>query len=501
MNLKKGRYWPILFIVISVHSSISNHKGQIWNGFGLEATWGEASASWGWSDPGTYLKTGSSLIVNGGLTEEFHWVAHLWTLGTPGLFASSLYIVGIGGQFMVPILALALASWYISLNIFSKACTNIGLHPIASSTAISLFILTPMFREYLIGRSLIYSDGMSIVGLFFVVVKTWQLSLNSKDSNGKSKSGILNSSSNHMLAGVVLGLVVLFRHQYFLTVQILIFSFLLLVLYFMYIFFAKTVSRVGPVRRYEERKSSLLKLLWHMALMIFGTLLIIAPYSVWKANKFGDIPWDTGGKYVLTSTEGLGFMANWGIRDDFPDFIREGGQGTACIVDPIRCEEIQRSEIESGDPFNIYDDEPYTASDYRSFTVETFFNSPIAWTFDRMPYFLDFFGRDPISNSPGGWKSVPYLASLAVFGSAGLFQMLYQSRSQNDRRILGLYLPLAVLAGVIVATFLPPFVAHYETRYLVPLRVLLMTFSFFWLVKISQDLILRRRAPKIGAHI
>jgi hypothetical protein len=153
-------------------------------------------------------------------------------------------------------------------------------------------------------------------------------------------------------------------------------------------------------------------------------------------------------------------MSNWRTYESQAGFVQEGGGGTACRVDPQLCTKINIVESQSPSPFNIYDSEPYSAKEFRDFGLKTLREHPVKWFTIKFPYFLKYWNSTPSIATPSGTDFPNSI--LSAFG------LLILGATFFARTIRKLWLGPASLGVVLMgATIMPPFLAHFEVRYLV----------------------------------
>ena len=446
----------VFFLIVNLWFALNDRRGPHFLGVSVTATTEQASKAWGWSDAGSYLQMGISLATTGGISENLRWTLAFWPPGQAAVSSTALKIMGINGQFILFLLVLnCLLVASLFALIWRLAQRHIG--GLLSLLAILAVYSTDLVRVYLLRNSVIWSDGWTALCLSFSVVCAI--------SAVGSRRGFLWIIGS----GFAAGLAAYVRGQYFSMIQLalgivgLLFLLLLLRLF---------ISRLSRKKNKPRTKpSAFAKNFGGVALWTIALIMTCAPYALWRASEIGDIPWDTNGKLTWTSTEAFAMMGNWIPPSDQVAFIREGGGGAACVISRKRCEKIAKLESASPSPYNIYDQDPISAEEYRSFTFQSLKSDPFGWISYKLPIFWRYWFSEPAISSPG--RSEPIIGSLSLIGLLLAIGSPFLLRS-----FARLFVPSCVFIVCLVATFGPPFVGHLEVRYLAwPKIVGLITMS------------------------
>lgn len=441
----------LIFIVLNSAFAFQGSTSPRYNGVSISATADEAIAAWGFSDPGSYLQVGYSLATKGVITEDLRWAKVLWPPGIPTLHALSVKMVGLEGSFIAPLVVIHVLMWSLALAFVAVALRGYFNWQISLLVPLSLFA-TSLYRDFLLGTAVVYSDSITAACLL--------LSIASAVLASRRRNPFL------LLAVSALGVTsaAYFRGQYFPVVQALFVIGILLVALYVPKRILSNSSASPKLKVLLEKVINLRS--WQVLFVGAISLLLCAPNLIAREQQFGDISWDLSGRYHWTSTSALVAMGNWFTEDQLAGFAADGGAATACKVDRKRCGEIHREESASESPFSIYDDEPYTAREYQSMVLRTFVKHPIEWARVKLPYFFSHWYSEPRVSSPSGTQF--FLGSWTLIGilCLALYALTELVRSRDTRT--SALLALLVLG----ATLMPPYVAHYEVRYLVLPKVL-----------------------------
>jgi len=319
------------------------------------------------------------------------------------------------------------------------------------SAAIVIVLLTvgfDLFKDFLLGTAIVYSDSIT-AALLTISLSSTLLSLrNTMPMVWITMSGTSLAAAAH------------FRGQYFFAIQ----GIFVLALITGFLFLGSAILKRTGRSKISHQVSKFVDLRLFVLGVVAFTLCI--PNLVARERQLGDIPWDTVGRYHWTSTEAFAVAGNWMYEEDLAGFVAAGGQGTACKVDPIKCLEINTIEKNSEQPFSIYDDEPYSATEFQKMVRKTFVSHPLKWAEIKTPYFLKFWYSEPsVASAVGSQKIMGTWTLLGLL--AAILIATYTLLLSHQRRVGAI-----LFFAIVFATLLPPYMAHYETRYLVFTKII-----------------------------
>jgi hypothetical protein len=464
-------YVFLILLIANLFCGLRDRSEPHFLGVSLTATATQASKAWGWSDAGSYLQMALSIAKTGGISENLRWTLAFWPPGQSYIETLALKVMGVEGQFILFLLVLNAVLFALLLSLvwrFFRRCLK-GLPALLAILPIYLF---PLVHNYLLRDSVIWSDGWAALFLSFSVV----LALN---------AAIAASPISWILcSGMSFGIAVYIRGQYFAVIQ-------LALLVTIASGVLKLLARLIPRASQQSPPLDVAQTSFHrpfrqLLAWTLSVLMTCAPYVFWRASNIGDIPWDTSGRISWTSTEAFAMMGNWIPSEKQVAFIREGGGGTACVIDPNQCREILKLEYADPTPFSIYDSEPFSAREYKKFTIQTFLRNPLEWSGHKIPVLWRYWFSEPTVSSPGG--NDPIASSLSLAGLLVMFSLGCTPRFRKRFGVTGVVILLCL-----VGTFAPPFLAHFEVRYLIWPKLLGLISIFF-----SMAFLLRRLFWRIG---
>jgi hypothetical protein len=444
-NTRLGIWNFLLYLSLSSSMALSKAPQLRFNGVPLYATPELALEKWGGSDAGWYLRAGQSLAVNGVITEDLRFTKNLWPPGMPFLNSISIKIVGEQGPFIVILLLVHLVLWSLALSLVTVVLCRY-INRIAASAILLVFIASDIFDDFLLGAAIVYTDSICAALLLI-----------------SSCSALLitpNRRSWKFIPLTVLGLAgaAYFRGQYYFSVQLMlaisvVVSILALLVFVLQKTNLENQSRVLAALRNQCD--------WKIIAVGVACFLLCVPNLIARDRQFGDIPWDTNGRYHWSVTESFAMSTNWMYSSDIEGFVADGGHGTACKVDPAKCKEINSREESSENPFTVYDAEPYSASEFRKMVLDTLVRHPFEWAKIKGPFFFKFWYSEPSSNIFFGAQTFMGTWTFLGFGASVLTAIWWLVR------VRGLRLGSSVFLSIVVATLLPPWISHYEARYLI----------------------------------
>lgn len=449
----------VIVLLIFVSFGWIQSESPHYNGVSVSASVDEAVNSWGFSDPGSYLRAGQSLETSGGFNDQTSWVLSFWPPGMPLIYSMAIRASHSGIPFISVVQLLNALLWSIAVVLLVNSKLFAGRRLIGL-TSIAILALTPEFRSFTLRQIIPYSDGLTAALLATAIILSIQ----------QRKSQIAPS----ILIGVCIGCAANLRGQYFGLVQVLFFTSVLIVLLGALTRIRLSFSVVPDC--VAQRKDTFKRL----SLVGLFAMASCLPYLSYRLDKFGDIPWDNAGKITWTTSSSFVSMFNWMPSSQLAPFIAEGGQGTACKLDKVACEHFVESELLSPSPFNIYDDGPVSSEQYTRYMHEVMFSQPISWFKSKFPIFLKYWFSGSSVTSPVPGRFLAGLSSLVGF-------VVLVSLSVWHLAILRELWPV-LLVGIMVFTIGPPFIAHFEVRYLLLPRLLGLGTSIMFFVAAASFL-------------
>jgi hypothetical protein len=446
--------------VLNLWFALHDRTTPYFNGVSAIANPLQAAKAWGWSDSGSYLQMGIAQAKFGHLPPDLMWTAIFWPPGVSYLNAFAIKMVGLEGQFIFVLATITALLWGLVMALIFSILRIFMRFWIAILVMVAV-IQTDLYHQYLVRDALIWSDGYAAAFICLTVLFSYK---------GHSNSNI----KYFALSGFSLAALAYVRGQYFVVVQ---FSLVLAVGFLGLVLVLYIYNRAKLLPNFLEKISSFSrKVSGPLALLSLVAILTCAPYLLWQKNHVGDISWDLKGEWHWTSTDAFAAMGNWLKAEDQAGFIAQGGGGTACKVDPQLCVMVYLAEYRDKDPFSIYDSEPYTGKEFYAMTLKTFRQHPVQWFKIKFPYLVKYWNSSPAISGPA--QSDMTTSVISAIGLAILTVSLFFKRSRKHW-----FGPASIAVILTGATIGPPYLAHFEVRYLVAVKfiglmVLLSTSGF-----------------------
>ena len=471
------------YIASVVLSMLDNHQNKRWNGFGLDAAPSEAIEAWGSSDPASYLSLANAIHTTGTLPNDLLWIINLWAPGQVWAYLTSLWVTS-GPGFISILVLIDSMLWFLVILRFRSAFSGLIGDGILCC-ALAVFVVFSDFRGHILGPIVLYSDGTTaalLILLIFELKNFWRRGTRIESILAGLRIGVLVSCSIYLRS----------QNQYIfyliIAVMFMSFAWTVIIASLNYANDSRLkiewlMFRLRAPKDLSQSRASRVALL--SIVSTFTVLLTVAPYLSWKASTVGDLGWDIGGKYVLTSGDALVFPQNWLKNEQLAPWQSEGGGGWACRIEPGKCDEIHRIEDSSPKPWNLYDSEPISATTFREMSFETALKNPIHFLSDRIGFLMRYLLSDTALVRPIDAPNLMRVLHLMV-SVATILTLLRLSRRTKQVDIRGFLTGLVFLTFVVVT---PPMFINFEVRYLLALRTV-MNILFFLGLGISIHLVL-----------
>jgi hypothetical protein len=188
---------------------------------------------------------------------------------------------------------------------------------------------------------------------------------------------------------------------------------------------------------------------------------------------------------------------NWLYPDQLAGFVTDGGGGTACRVDPQKCEEFHQREAATTSPFNIYDDYGVPYQEFNHATASRALKSPVKWFEYKGPIMWRYWTA-PLSNNNLLGQVDTIIAWLALLNIWWFF--LLRRRWRVFFNYVSKNTPIVLLcSSVLFFVFVPPYLAHFEARYFLLPRLFVLVPTVTALCHIGSR-IWRRAGSAFGSR-
>lgn len=444
-NYSKGRAALLkvalaLYITLGVFASVfpSGPKSDHF-GVKLDALPWQMAQKFDLSDAGSYLKTALELQALNGITADKYWVLNLWPPGMPALEAMILHLRA--DQFGIIYCSLISTIWSFIFILFAyKLLSTRGA--VSAFFGASAVLLMAPFKDWILGEGIFYAEGISMAAFFAALV--------SLIKSSSPEIQIRQAIAWGIYSGLFLAVASYFRST-FSTIEIAlgVASLLTLCLRFM-----SSRVRVGAwtpahlSRAFATTSAS------------FATMFLLME------------PWLDYGTLALRGTRawslvtGLFIRGTWQDRETSAGFLKAGGIGWACKLDPSYCEFIKSNELSSGEPFpiNLLTEKMLTAA----------LSKPLDYLADRFRFIsVGWFSNDTSMGTISAASGLLGLAAL-IFVLWTTFQLARQGQPS-----------LVLIPVFLFLLFLPSMIGHIEPRYFIPLKITILVIPWLLSKKIN----------------
>jgi len=207
-------------------------------------------------------------------------------------------------------------------------------------------------------------------------------------------------------------------------------------------------------------------------LVALGAQVLSIPWRL-IAGTFirpGDYRWST----VLDNAPAMRWFPT-DLYSEEAGFLRQGHANFGCLNDPIRCEEIRVIEQTSAAPYTGNGN--FSQEQFQEELIQSFFHHPLAYFLERTSmFFHGFFSTT--GGQLGDWRIFEALLLLVGFALAMFF--LVKNQEAGVGGLLMAFLSIGALSGVLLFF-------HMETRYLLPIKLLMMFVIFIALSQRRKD--------------
>ena len=413
------------------------------------------------SDAASLLSLGKSWSQDITLVESgLEWIVRLWTPGLPWLESLLLRFFGQSMPIYLVLLVISFLIWLVALDFLFVIIQKVFGLPLAFLIN-SLILLSPdvefMFKNIL--NTEVIATGLFLIGILgFLKI------------NNSRKPEI-----TAILAGLSFGISIMFRHGYD---SVLFGSSLMLFFFTAYrvINFYKsnptpTTYKIGnQIRSVVVGLDSNLRNAW---LFLTSAWLITLPLRLYLRFTLNFAAFQL-------STSGVLLGQNIWFREDsfMVKYWNSTGMNWACQIDPAKCTELNVTE---------YKFPPKSGLLFEG--LLSVMENPIAYLSLRF---------EDLIRTWNYMESPPVFDKLFIGGIIPVFiTVLYIYR---DKLLTLPWSSIAVLVGAALALVAQIAVLHYETRYLIPIRMLLLVLIFYVLSELSMrsnKLLLKRRGARI----
>lgn len=382
----------------------------------------------GTTDAGYYLEAGIQLDSLSKVTSDTLWIFNLWPPGQPIVLGAILRIIKNDEIFGLVLGSLIATTWGVFLGFLAWEAKKHFGRMIAM-----LFLVLPAtvgpLKNWIFGYGMFYAESFST--LFFFV----GLIVMIKYLRSESDIGVIVFSS--VISSSFFAAAAYFRASFY----SIIYVFSIVGIISASILILKYVFKGFKVLKFDSKNLS--RTLIFSATAFICMSILMAPWLSFLETKVnGTRDWSKVGEIFVGSI--------WSSRSSSADFIRDGGVGWACEIDPIKCHEIS---VKQSNPKTSL-----TISELALEGVRVIISNPIDYSKDR----IKFIGLAWFSNENSGIGqdlNLPLGVALLMGNLFVIFLFFKNSKK--------LKLSIPLVFPILVVVFLPNLIGHIEVRYLI----------------------------------
>lgn len=416
--------------------------------------------SWGLSDAGSFLEIAKTWANLESITPEQLWILRLWAPGMSLVEVPLIWLSSIGVPIFISLLILTSIIWLGILNLVIDLVKDFRIEfQVALVLLFEITVISSWDFQYIFRESLFHSEGIGY-GLLFLGLLGLSKTLLSKES--------ARITTPLIFYGFIVGCSVWVRH--------VLDSGLLLTLLASFLTWALIQLRHQKIKQRQPKGKKRKFQTTHFSKEIknFGgtvkmitlafivAFLVTLPWRIINPVVFENRP------LVMSASGDQIFKAIW-YPDNSPHQKIYGyfGGNWACKIDQSKCE-----------AFNLAGLDTYAAKDLGLEAIDSVVRNPIKF----MQVRLIFLAQNWIPNMRSGANPLEVNSSLLPLGILltlliGFFNLWKNTRIQI---ILLIWLPMLLSQALQLSLI------HYESRYFIPIRILILGLSFSLIKAISD---------------
>lgn len=396
-----------------------------------------ARAEFGDSDAGNYLQAALGLWDRGPWGIDGN--RHIYNVWPPGMVVVNLGLIGLEAVFGVPFVA-GLAAVNATVFSFTMVTVVRALESLQRYTGI-LFSLAVLLTSLFYPMATVFIAYPDLLGSCFFILGAIVLTQVDQKAGTDRLLRILAS-------GIFLAVAMHFRAPFdTVTLAIILIGLSWSVsIFFRHRFFEKprptpTAFKLSSLTA-AAMVAQALSLPWRVIASIF--------------TRPGDFRWST----ALDLSGVFRWVPTDALREAGIGFVADGHGNFGCTNDPGRCTEIGLTKD--------YLDSPFTNDEYLTMLWQSFLERPGVYFFERFSSFLH--GFSSVTGAAVGELNIAEAAVIMLSFLVALM-VFARSREAKDNALWALLAGITVGAGIL-------FVFHIETRYLLPVKFEMLTFTF-----------------------
>lgn len=406
----------------------------------------------GFSDSGNYLR-GAIDLQDLAIGEDNIWIFNLWP---PGQMLLLAIVIKFGFPPVFSLMIIFAFLWsVIGAAIFLKASSTKIWYALVPCVLILWFTDSP-FVGWNQSVGVLGSDGIGAATLCLLYIYLSNL----------WKKVCEGTAFNPWMSGFIVSAILSFlSHLRVIFLFSIVFSLALIVFKKVLELGGQRISKphgrslsLNPFRVHLNRKTTLLLTI----LIVFSVSL--TPFTIVHFQNTGSISWASGGDYQWAQR----WMTDEYLTKNNAGFLVDGGANWACEIDPVECKVIQKSEFGTQNPYSGFNS--YDFPKFRNLAFLSIFHNPVGFLENRITLIGKSFTSDagaPVGSNGNLLRGFIFLLIYLYLVIKGFIKL----RRLDEFELFTLLMLVGLLA--------PLLVAHFETRYLIPVQALsLVVFTF-----------------------
>ncbi len=402
--------------------------------------------AWGIGDAGSLLDAAITWAQFKNLNPETQfWIVRLWSPGLPIIEVALIWLTKIGIPIFWSLLSITIALWLINFTFILRMMKS--KKEILLGFIIIIILVNSWDFQYILREGLFYTEGLGY-GLLFLGLLYISKTIASEEVSPTKKI-------QKVIAGILVGGSIWIRHTQDTALIFIIIFFCLMLSYFKIkpqLIRLVNQEKFIKINRERKKRDGFQTTIKSVIAIFLIALLITTPWRVIANEVFG------GTKYSMSSASQLVGPGLWVEKSaEAESYWVPFGVNWACKIDTTKCERINSLGISS-----------FKNSELLESAIISALTHPVAYTQERYSTLTKFW----ISNYPASSIKFKIASILPLFY---LLIILLKKRGRLNYRMLiiaSMWLSFILLTAAQLA------ITHFESRYFIPIRLLLIGLFF-----------------------
>lgn len=438
-----------VFFILILLNLLPNGLQTPYLGVTVSATPNELLSVLGFSDSGNYLRGAidlQDLVISG----DSQWIFNLWP---PGQMLLLAIVIKLGLPPVITLMVIFAFFWAVIGSVILIKAFNTKIWYVLCPCVLLIWFTDSPFLGWNQYEGALGTDGIgtAILCLLFIYFSNVWMKVTEGATFNPWSAGFAVSATLCFLSH--LRIIFLFS---------IIFSFIIVLAAKITKQFSRNLNNSGQLFLGLVKPHINITLKTKLLLGILLTFSIsLVPFSLYKFQLTDSISWSNS-DYQWAQR----WMTDEYLTKNNARFLVDGGANWACEIDPERCNLIQKLELSSETPYS--GSNKYDFKEFRNLALISILRNPVGFLENRIVRLVKAFTADagaPVGSNNNLLRGIAFLLMylyLAVIGVAKL-------RRLDEFELFTLSILVSLLA--------PLFVAHFETRYLIPVQA--FTFVVF----------------------